>query len=148
MSDEQFRSLVREFRIIQIGIAIMIVNLVSSLGGCNHESQRQGRDIRARDHGAHPPPWRDAAAGLLRVSLVQSQRNAQCRLVARRYNPADARSADGLHGVRADRGRRAARLESAHEQVDGRRSAPTWLELLMAAAERGARSTRRHRVAD
>jgi hypothetical protein len=28
-------------------------------------------------------------------------------------------------------------LVAAHEQVDGRHSAPTWLELLMAAAERG-----------
>src|SRR5436190_22164713 len=49
--------------------------------------------------------------------MVQSQRTHQCRLAAGRNAGALSMSADGLHGLRADRSRCAAGLVAAYEQL-------------------------------
>src|SRR5262245_39063924 len=48
MTEEQFKTLVRELRISQIGIAVMIVFSSSSQGDCRRERQKQGRGHRPR----------------------------------------------------------------------------------------------------
>ena len=57
------------------------------------------------------------SSGLLRVSLVQSQRGHECRCAARRNAGALFMSEDGLRGLRPDRSRCAARLVAAYGQA-------------------------------
>jgi hypothetical protein len=57
------------------------------------------------------------SSGLLRLSLVQSQRGHEWRRAAGRNAGALFMSEDGLHGLRPDRSRCAAGLVTAYEQA-------------------------------
>jgi hypothetical protein len=59
------------------------------------------------------------SSGLLRLSLVQSQRGHEWRRAAGRNAGALSMSEDGLHGLRPDRSQCAAGLVAAYEQAAG-----------------------------
>jgi hypothetical protein len=82
-----------------------------------HHDAAQTRDISADHARSNPSSRLSESFGLLRVSLVQSQRGHECRRPAGRNAGALFMSQDGLHGLRPDRSRGAAGLVAAHEQA-------------------------------
>ena len=73
------------------------------------------RKICRRHAWAYPRARLSPCAGLLRIDVVPPQRRHERRRAAGRYAGPLSLPAHGVHAVRPDRSRRAARLVAAHE---------------------------------
>jgi hypothetical protein len=82
-----------------------------------HYDPAPTRDISAGHARSNPRSRLSQSSGLLRVSLVQSQRGHECRRATGRNAGAVSMSQDGLHGLRPGRSRCAAGLVAAYEQA-------------------------------
>jgi len=82
-----------------------------------HHDPASTRDISAGHSRSNPRPGLSQSLGLLRVSMVQSQRGHECRRPAGGNAGAVFMSQDGLHGLRADRSRCTAGLVAAYGQA-------------------------------
>jgi hypothetical protein len=98
--------------------AIPILERAVRVGrGLTHHDPASTRDISTGYARSNPRSRLSQSSGLLRVSLVQSQRRHECRRLAGRNAGAVFVSQNGLHGLRPDRSRCAAGLVAAYEQA-------------------------------